>query len=137
MDIIASRLSSLFRIIFVFYLYFLTILHNRVGYINIFWIDEAAVSIYKKSAIKVDLEVWQVGVYQKQENIISGFCSCGLYPVSYPAMQRRWKLYHNGGISKENASPVWIKAKEVISTKILTLPPHIYNQGCVKIYDNP
>ena len=52
----------------------------------------------------------------------------GIYPISYPAMQRRFKLFHDGGINREIPAPVWIQAQEIITTEILTLPPHPNNR---------
>ena len=70
--------------------------------------DEGTVTINEKAAIKIGSEAWRDGIMLKSDIIISGFRSCGLYPLSYPAIQRRFKLFRDGEINKKLPSPVWI-----------------------------
>ena len=94
--------------------------------INQYMIDHASTSFSKKEAIKISSEAWKEGVIKKSANIISGFKASGIYPCSYPKMQQRWKLYHNGGMMQgkiaEGIQP-WIIHRETIRTEILNLPP--------------
>jgi hypothetical protein len=91
-----------------------------------FMIDNAVTAFSKKDAIEVTSDAWVEGVVNKGEIIVSGFRASGIWPVSFPSMQHRWRLYHNGGINLASV-PVapWITARENIRTEILSLPPPV------------
>ena len=91
-----------------------------------FMIDNASTSFSKKESIQIASEAWVKGVVNKKENIIAGFDAAGLWPISFPKMQKRWRLYHDGGVDSTKAEPAsWITAQQVVRTDILTLPPQI------------
>ena len=89
-----------------------------------FMIHNAVTTFSKKDSINIASQAWKLGVVDKPANIKSGFRSSGIWPASFASMQKRWRLYHNGGINsnKMEIQP-WIKAREVIRMEILSLPP--------------
>nr|CCA22415.1 hypothetical protein BRAFLDRAFT_67089 [Albugo laibachii Nc14] len=55
-------------------------------------IDEDVSSLTKKQAISLASSAWQNGVLAKPDNVISGFVSTGLWPISAPKMRARREL---------------------------------------------
>ena len=53
-----------------------------------FMIDKAVTSFSKKDSIEIRAEAWNEGIKNKKENIVAGFRSSGLWPMSFPNMQR-------------------------------------------------
>ena len=68
-------------------------------HIKRYLIESAVTTISKKDAISVASQAWIEGIMRKEENIKNGFRACGLWPLSFPKMQARWKAYHDGGVS--------------------------------------
>ena len=78
-------------------------------------IDNACTSFTKKDAIAIASEAFVEGVIDKKENIIAGYKAGGIWPVSFPQMQSRWKLFNVGGVDSTKVSVApWITAHEVI-----------------------
>ena len=70
----------------------------------------------------ISSDAWKEWIVEKFENIILGFLSSGLWPLSFPKMKDRWQLYHNGGIQYDNVIiEPWSTCKETMQTEILTL----------------
>jgi len=91
-----------------------------------FMIDNAVTTFTKKQALQIASIAWTSGIIEKPTNIINGFEASGIYPPSFPLMQKRWRLYHDGGVdsSKSSIAP-WIKCREIVRTEVLNLPPPI------------
>ena len=89
-------------------------------------IEHACTSFTKRDSISISSEAWKVGVIDKKANIISGFKASGIWPLSFTEMQKRWRLYHDGGIDSTNAKiQPWIKTREVVRSEVLQLPAPI------------
>jgi hypothetical protein len=54
--------------------------------------------------------------------IVSGFSQTGVYPLSYPQLQRRLKNFMSGGIKKKVGTENWLMHKKVVQNEILVLP---------------
>jgi hypothetical protein len=67
-------------------------------HIEAFMIENAVTTIKRRDAVGLASEAWNKGVVAKKQNVISGFQTCGLWPISYPAMLRRLRLFRDGGI---------------------------------------
>ena len=66
---------------------FKTVLKRHV---ETFMIENAVTSLSKQDGIKLSSSAWKEGISEKSANIISGFKSSGIWPISFPAMQHRW-----------------------------------------------
>jgi hypothetical protein len=63
------------------------------------------------------------------QNIIHALETTGIWPLSFPNMQRRLCLFKCGGIAATNHDiEPWLQMKEVIRNEILSLPPRVYNK---------
>ena len=57
---------------------------------------------------------------------MAGFESSGIWLLSFPKMQSRWRLYHDGGVSsKKTEIQPWITCREVVRTEVLQLPAQV------------
>jgi hypothetical protein len=99
---------------------FKTILKRQM---DSFMIENSVTSFSKKEAIQIASRSWMEGVVEKKSNIVAGFKAGGIWPISFPTMQSRWNLFHDGGIdSKKIEVEPWITAREVVRSEILLLP---------------
>nr|CCA23996.1 PREDICTED: similar to ENSANGP00000028549 putative [Albugo laibachii Nc14] len=89
-----------------------------------FMIDEDVSSLTKKQAISLASSAWQNGVLAKPDNVISGFVSTGLWPISAPKMRARRELYADGGVKNGSvpSNPVWLTVRQERRTEVLFLP---------------
>nr|CCA17893.1 conserved hypothetical protein [Albugo laibachii Nc14] len=87
-------------------------------------IDEDLSSLTKKQAISLASSAWQNGVLAKPDNVISGFVSTGLWPISAPKMRARRELYADGGVKNGSvpSNPVWLTVRQELRTEVLFLP---------------
>ena len=91
-----------------------------------FMVNHAVTSFNKKDSIDITPRSWNSIIVGKSRNIAAGFEASGLWPPSFPKMQRRWKLYHDGGVdSSKTVIAPWIQTREVVRTRILQLPAPI------------
>ena len=91
-----------------------------------FMIKNARTSFTKTDAIAIASIGFEKGIINKPELFFAGFKAGGIWPVSFPQMQSRWRLFHNGGVdSTELSMAPWITTREVARTEILSLPPNI------------
>jgi hypothetical protein len=91
-----------------------------------FMIEKACTSFSKKDAVEISSVAWNDGIIDKKHNIIAGFKSSGIWPLNFSQMQRRWRLYHDGGVnSKKTPIEPWITCRDVVRTEILQLPAPI------------
>ena len=89
-------------------------------------IDNACTSFSKKDAVAISSKAWTEGIVKKEENIVAGFESSGIWPLSFPKMQSRWRLYHDGGVSsKKTEIQPWITCRKVVRTEVLQLPAQV------------
>jgi hypothetical protein len=58
----------------------------------------------------------------KADPVKSGFATCGVWPLSLPAMLRRLALQEANGIKGDLGIAAWIRTKEVVRQEILTVP---------------
>jgi len=58
----------------------------------------------------------------KSDPIVRGFATCGVWPLSLPAMYRRLKLQETNGPTGDLGAAHWIKTKEVARQDVLTVP---------------
>ena len=101
---------------------FKTILKRQM---DAYMIENACTAFSKKDSIAILLKAWIEGIIKK-ENIISGFESSGLWPLSFPKMKNRWKLYHDGGIVNSGIKvEPWLTCKSNVRTEILQLPSQV------------
>ena len=100
---------------------FKTILRH---FIDVFMIDEDVLSLTNIQGISLSSNAWKNGVLAKPDNVISGFASTGLWPISAPKMLARRELYADGGVKNGNvpSNPVWLTVRQDIRRKILFLP---------------
>lgn len=94
-----------------------------------FMIENATTTFSKKDMIQVASSAWRDAVIMKEKNIIHGFQTTGIWPLSFPNMQRRLSLFKSGGIAatKHDMEP-WLQTKQVVRNEILSLPPLIDNK---------
>jgi len=91
-----------------------------------FMIENATTTFSKKDMIQVASSAWLQGVVEREQNIIQGFETTGIWPLSFPNMLRRLCLFKSGGIAATNhAIEPWLQAKQIIRNDILSLPPRI------------
>ena len=91
-----------------------------------YMIKNAVTSLSKKEAIEIASTAWKGGIEPKKEYFVNGFKTCGIWPLSLPAMIRRLNLYQKGGInSSEVTVEPWLKCRETVRSKILLLPTPI------------
>ena len=91
-----------------------------------FMIENASTSFTKKYAIAIASIGFEKVIVNNPENIVAGFKGGGIWPASFPQMQSRWRLFHNGLVDSTKLSVVpWITTHEVAGTEILSLPPSI------------
>ena len=91
-------------------------------------LENAITTITKKYAMTIGSKAWKEGIQYKTANIISGFRAPGLWPLSFPAMQRRLELFKDGGIALSEENPTWMRCRETVQTEVLSLPPTIYRR---------
>ena len=102
---------------------FKTVLKREV---DSFMINNAVTAFSKKDSITITSKAWIEGIVNRKDNIISGFKASGLWPLSFSAMQARWRLYHNGGINSTSiAVAPWITTREIVRNEVLSLPAPI------------
>ena len=101
---------------------FKTVLKRKI---QEFMIDTSNTTILKKDAISIGSAAWIEGIENKRQNIINGFETCGLFPLSYPSMKKRYLNFKDGGANKNFQSPVWLKCRETIRSEILSLPSRV------------
>ena len=82
-------------------------------------------TLTKKDALTISTLAWKEGIVEKAGNILAGFKAGGMYPLSFPAMQTRFRLFQDGGIKASYQKPEWLQAREVVRTEVLALPPAI------------
>jgi hypothetical protein len=87
-----------------------------------FMIENAVTTYSKKDSITLASSSWQHAVVNRQSNVISGFRTCGIWPLSFPSMQRRWLLYHNGGMDSKVQVEPWLEIRECVRKDLLSLP---------------
>ncbi|OQR96207.1 hypothetical protein ACHHYP_16594 [Achlya hypogyna] len=94
-----------------------------------FMVDTATVNLTKRDAIGIASRAWEEGVVAKRRNAVSGFRTCGLWPLNFPAMQARLALFKNGGIGPKTKKKRGIEVapwiRELVRAEILTLPAPI------------
>ena len=71
------------------------------------------VNLSKKDAMMICSEALKRGIIKKKENIIQGFKTSDIFPLSFPTIQSRWNLYRSGGIKNDMQLVMWLKCKEV------------------------
>ena len=62
-------------------------------------LENAVTTITKKDAMDIGSRSWKVGIKYKTTNITSGFVASGLWPLSFPVMPLRLKLFKDGDIA--------------------------------------
>ena len=82
-------------------------------------------TISKKDAMTIGSKAWREGILDKTTNIASGFRAAGLWPLSFPTMQRQLKLFKGGSIVDSAENPTWMRCRETVRTEVLSLPPAI------------
>ena len=74
----------------------------------------------------------------KPENVISGFASTGLWPISAPKMRARRELYADGGVKDASvpSNPAWLTVRQELRTEVFFLPkPATKGKGKRKTVD--
>ena len=77
-------------------------------------------TLTKKDALTISTLAWKEGIVDKTGNILAGFKAGGMYPLSFPSMQTRFRLFQ-----ASYQKPEWLQAREVVRTEVLALPPAI------------
>jgi DDE superfamily endonuclease len=85
-----------------------------------FMIENAMTTFLKKDMIQVASSAWLQGVMEKEQNIIHGFKTTGIWPLSFPNIQQRLCLF-------KHPIESWLQIKQVICSEVLPLPPQIDN----------
>lgn len=94
-----------------------------------YMIENATTTFSKKQMIQVASCAWLAAVIEWEQNIVHGFDTTGIWPLSFPKMQRRLCLFKSGGIAGTNHDiEPWLQTKEVVRSDILSLPPPIDNK---------
>ena len=73
--------------------------------------------ITKKDAMTIGSKSWRELILDKTTNIYSGFRAAGLWPLSFPVMQRRLKLFNEGIIADSEENPTWVRCWETVQMK--------------------
>ena len=68
---------------------------------------------------------WREGILDKTINITSGFRAAGMWPLSFPAIQRQLNLFKGSGIANLEENFTWMRCRETVRTEVLSLPPAI------------
>ena len=63
-----------------------------------FMIKKAVTSLSKKDTIEISSKAQKKGIINNPRNIFSIFKTCGLWSVSFLAIQQCWSLHRGGGI---------------------------------------
>jgi hypothetical protein len=93
-----------------------------------FMIENATTTFSKKDMIQVASSAWLKAVVERDQNIIHGFQTTGIWPLSFPSMQRRLCLFKSGGIAATSHEiEPWLQMKQVIRNEVLSLPPRVDN----------
>ena len=91
-----------------------------------FIMENGTLSLSKKEAIYISSKAWKEAIVEKPRNIVSGFKTSGLFPPSLPSMQKRLKLFEDGGVDdKRIQQESWVKIRKVVRNEILFLPKKI------------
>lgn len=62
-------------------------------------------TISNPNAIRFASEAWVSLIHERSDNIVTGFRSCDLWPVSNPQQARRLQLFKDGGIQNKWKAP--------------------------------
>ncbi|KAH9105322.1 hypothetical protein LEN26_003173 [Aphanomyces euteiches] len=84
-------------------------------------------SISKEVALKIASSAWIEKV--QSSNMISGFKTAGIWPLSYDRMMERFKLFQDGGVPSSYLEAEWMKRRDEIRHDILCLPPSTKKRG--------
>ena len=77
-------------------------------------LENAVTTIIKKDAMDVGSRSWIEGIKYKTTNIASGFIASGLWPLSFPSMPCRLKLFKDGGIALLEDNQNWMACCETV-----------------------
>ena len=94
-------------------------------YVTDFMLENAITTISKKLATTIGSKYWREGIEFKTKNDDYGFRAAGMWPLFFSAMQRRLKLFKDGGIADSEENPTWMRCRETVRTEVLSIPPEI------------
>ncbi|RHZ12269.1 hypothetical protein DYB37_006238 [Aphanomyces astaci] len=77
-------------------------------------------TISKPTALRIASTAWLTHMLPK--NIVSGFETAGIFPVSLDNMMQRFKLFKGGGSPESYVHATWLVHQEAIRTEVLCLP---------------
>ena len=59
----------------------------------------------------IGLKAWREIILDKTTGIASGFIAAGLWPLSFPDMNLRLKLFKGSGIADSEENPTWMRCR--------------------------
>ncbi|RHY11997.1 hypothetical protein DYB36_005052 [Aphanomyces astaci] len=77
-------------------------------------------TISKPTALRIASTAWLTHMLPK--NIVSGFETAGIFPVSLDNMMQRFNLFKGGGSPESYVHATWLVHQEAIRTEVLCLP---------------
>ena len=80
-------------------------------------------TITKKDAMNIGSKFWREVILGKITNIDFGLRAGGLWHFSFPAIQCRLNLFKDSGAADSEKNPTWMRYRETVRTKVLSLPP--------------
>ena len=90
-----------------------------------FMLENAITKISKKYAMNLGSKAWIEGILNKTKNIDSGFRAAGIFLLSFSTMQRRLKIFKDGGIADSEKNTTWMRCREIVRTEVLSPTPEI------------
>ncbi|KAF0768513.1 hypothetical protein AaE_002774, partial [Aphanomyces astaci] len=77
-------------------------------------------SISKPAALRIASAAWTARMLPT--NVMSGFASTGLWPVSLENMMKRYNLFKDGGVPRSYLEAFWIERRQILRAEMLSLP---------------
>ena len=74
-----------------------------------FMLENDITTIPKKDTMTIGSEVWREVILDKTKNIASVFIVTYIWPLSFPAIQCRLKLFKDGGIADSEKNLTWMR----------------------------
>ena len=91
-------------------------------------LEDSIITIPKKYAMTIGSKAWRQVILDKTTNIASGFKAAGLWPLSFPDMQSRLKLFMGGSITDSEENPTWIRCRDTVQLEVQSIPTEIDRQ---------
>lgn len=86
---------------------------------EIYIVETGNYSVTKEQAVKMTSNAWKSS--NMEENIVTGFKGCVLFPPTQPILNKCVSVFHRNGAPKDTAIAAWLRIKPVIEKDVLVL----------------